>query len=175
MKVVRNQLAEGGRLADAQRSLYDLIWMGVRDKVAASLLTLSWSTTPVWHSLFPGEAGAGSDDNRGAYWGQNWSGKHCCWRPLKWVLCCFRNILKLPVFGFVWSLAYALSCGHRDQPCRGEKGWTLSTLCYNQVSSPANLKMKCIVCLILCNKKVFPHFTLKSCSSWVQYFMKVAP
>ena len=34
MKVVRNQLAEGGRLADAQRSLYDLIWMGVRDKVA---------------------------------------------------------------------------------------------------------------------------------------------
>jgi len=33
VKVVRNQLAEGGRLADAQRSLYDLIWMGVRDKV----------------------------------------------------------------------------------------------------------------------------------------------
>ena len=47
MKVVRNQLAEGGRLADAQRSLYDLIWMGVRDKVAASHLTLSWSTTTV--------------------------------------------------------------------------------------------------------------------------------
>ena len=40
MKVVRNQLAEGGRLADAQRSLYDLIWMGVRDKVALPLLSL---------------------------------------------------------------------------------------------------------------------------------------
>ena len=33
LKVVRNQLAEGGRAADAQRSLYDLVWMGVRDKV----------------------------------------------------------------------------------------------------------------------------------------------
>ena len=40
MKVVRNQLAEGGRLADAQRSLYDLIWMGVRDKVHLLLLSL---------------------------------------------------------------------------------------------------------------------------------------
>jgi len=33
LKVVRNQLAEGGRAADAQRSLYDLVWMGVRDKI----------------------------------------------------------------------------------------------------------------------------------------------
>ena len=37
LKVVRNQLAEGGRAADAQRSLYDLVWMGVRDKVVKHL------------------------------------------------------------------------------------------------------------------------------------------
>ena len=37
LKVVRNQLAEGGRAADAQRSLYDLVWMGVRDKVERHL------------------------------------------------------------------------------------------------------------------------------------------
>ena len=35
--MVRNQLAEGGRAADAQRSLYDLVWMGVRDKVVKHL------------------------------------------------------------------------------------------------------------------------------------------
>ena len=61
MKVVRNQLAEGGRLADAQRSLYDLIWMGVRDKVALP------PTVPETNALFLGEAGTGSGNNRGAY------------------------------------------------------------------------------------------------------------
>ena len=74
MKVVRNQLAEGGRLADAQRSLYDLIWMGVRDKV--HLLPLSLALVKIYCRPFiycfhlhfySGEAGASGDDNRGAY------------------------------------------------------------------------------------------------------------
>ena len=63
MKVVRNQLAEGGRLADAQRSLYDLIWMGVRDKVAPLPLDINHH----FSFLFEGEAGAGGDYYRGAY------------------------------------------------------------------------------------------------------------
>ena len=63
MKVVRNQLAEGGRLADAQRSLYDLIWMGVRDKVGPL------QAVKLLHHCFPleGEARAGGDYDRGAY------------------------------------------------------------------------------------------------------------
>ena len=52
MKVVRNQLAEGGRLADAQRSLYDLIWMGVRDKVHLLLLSLILALVKIYCRAF---------------------------------------------------------------------------------------------------------------------------